>query len=318
MKYALLVYSDQSTWEALDEEEAARQRAESMPRWLALFEEMGKADPGVGRKGARGGARGEGRAGRGRRARRHRRPVRRDEGADRRPLRDRSPRPRRGDPHRRRSFPRQSMARWRSGRSSSGDSGARGHLPRGMASCRRQSSPASSATSRSPRTRCRTRSRRRSSGGRVTACLAHPGAWIVATARNGAIDRIRRERTFARKAELLARLEDVPAEEDADVSSIPDERLALLFTCCHPALALDARVALTLREVGRAGDTRDRTRVPRLGGDARPTARPREAPSPRDRDSLPRPAGPPPPRADPGRASRPLPRLQRGVRGNGG
>jgi RNA polymerase sigma-70 factor, ECF subfamily len=77
-----------------------------------------------------------------------------------------------------------------------------------------------------------------------------PGAWIVATARNGAIDRIRRERTFARKAELLARLEDVPAEVDADVSSIPDERLALLFTCCHPALAVEARVALTLREVG--------------------------------------------------------------------
>ena len=77
-----------------------------------------------------------------------------------------------------------------------------------------------------------------------------PGAWIVATARNGAIDRIRRERTFARKAELLARLEAVPAEEDADVSAIPDERLALLFTCCHPALAVDARIALTLREVG--------------------------------------------------------------------
>jgi RNA polymerase sigma-70 factor, ECF subfamily len=72
----------------------------------------------------------------------------------------------------------------------------------------------------------------------------------VATARNGAIDRIRRERTFARKAELLARLEAVPAEEDADVSMIPDERLALLFTCCHPALAVDARIALTLREVG--------------------------------------------------------------------
>ncbi len=76
-----------------------------------------------------------------------------------------------------------------------------------------------------------------------------PGAWIVATARNGAIDRIRRERTFARKAELLARLEAVPADEEADVSSIPDERLALLFTCCHPALAVDARIALTLREV---------------------------------------------------------------------
>ena len=76
-----------------------------------------------------------------------------------------------------------------------------------------------------------------------------PGAWIIATARNGAIDRIRREQTFARKAELLARLEDVPGDEQGDVTSIPDERLALLFTCCHPALAVEARIALTLREV---------------------------------------------------------------------
>lgn len=76
-----------------------------------------------------------------------------------------------------------------------------------------------------------------------------PGAWIVATARNRAIDRIRRERTFARKAELLARLEEVPVDEEDDLSSIPDERLALLFTCCHPALAVEARIALTLREV---------------------------------------------------------------------
>ncbi len=77
-----------------------------------------------------------------------------------------------------------------------------------------------------------------------------PGAWILATARNGAIDRIRRDKTFARKAELLVRLDEVPGDEEADVSSIPDERLALLFTCCHPALAVEARVALTLREVG--------------------------------------------------------------------
>jgi RNA polymerase sigma-70 factor (ECF subfamily) len=77
---------------------------------------------------------------------------------------------------------------------------------------------------------------------------SNPGAWLVTTARNRAIDRIRREQTFARKAELLARLEQLPAEED-DVSSIPDDRLALVFTCCHPALAADARVALTLREV---------------------------------------------------------------------
>ena len=68
----------------------------------------------------------------------------------------------------------------------------------------------------------------------------------MATARNGAIDKIRRERTFARKAELLARLEAVPAEEDADVSTIPDERLALLFTCCHPALAPGERKKITL------------------------------------------------------------------------
>jgi RNA polymerase sigma-70 factor (ECF subfamily) len=78
----------------------------------------------------------------------------------------------------------------------------------------------------------------------------NPSAWIVATARNRAIDRIRRERTLARKTELLARLEELRTEEEDDVSSIPDERLSLVFTCCHPALAPEARVALTLREVG--------------------------------------------------------------------
>ena len=77
---------------------------------------------------------------------------------------------------------------------------------------------------------------------------ANPGAWIVTAARNRAIDRIRREQTLARKTELLARLESLPAEE-SDLSAIPDDRLALVFTCCHPALAADARVALTLREV---------------------------------------------------------------------
>ena len=76
----------------------------------------------------------------------------------------------------------------------------------------------------------------------------NPGAWIVTTARNRAIDRLRRDRVFQRKVELLARLEELPAEED-DVSAIPDERLALVFTCCHPALAAESRVALTLREV---------------------------------------------------------------------
>jgi RNA polymerase sigma-70 factor, ECF subfamily len=71
----------------------------------------------------------------------------------------------------------------------------------------------------------------------------------VTTARNRAIDRIRRDRTLAAKVRLL----DVPqtTEDDlVDESTIPDERLELLFTCCHPALALDAQVALTLRTLG--------------------------------------------------------------------
>jgi RNA polymerase sigma-70 factor (ECF subfamily) len=75
----------------------------------------------------------------------------------------------------------------------------------------------------------------------------NPGAWIVATARNGAIDRIRREQTLARKTELLARAAAIPDDEEA---TIPDERLELIFACCHPALAADAQVALTLSLVG--------------------------------------------------------------------
>jgi RNA polymerase sigma-70 factor, ECF subfamily len=81
---------------------------------------------------------------------------------------------------------------------------------------------------------------------------ANPGAWIVATARNRAIDRIRRQKNLERKTELLARLEELTVTDDdqADEPTIPDERLSLIFTCCHPALAADARVALTLRTLG--------------------------------------------------------------------
>jgi RNA polymerase sigma-70 factor, ECF subfamily len=77
---------------------------------------------------------------------------------------------------------------------------------------------------------------------------ANPRAWLVTTARNRAIDRIRRDRTLAAKTRLL----DVPeaTEDEVDETIIPDERLELLFTCCHPALALDAQVALTLRTLG--------------------------------------------------------------------
>jgi RNA polymerase sigma-70 factor (ECF subfamily) len=75
----------------------------------------------------------------------------------------------------------------------------------------------------------------------------NPGAWIVTTARNAAIDRIRREQTLTRKTELLARADGLPDDEEA---VIPDERLELIFACCHPALAPEAQVALTLSLVG--------------------------------------------------------------------
>ncbi len=77
---------------------------------------------------------------------------------------------------------------------------------------------------------------------------SNPGVWLVTTARNRAIDRIRRDRTLAAKTRLL----EVPeATEDAvDDTTVPDERLELVFTCCHPALAVDAQVALTLRTLG--------------------------------------------------------------------
>jgi RNA polymerase sigma-70 factor (ECF subfamily) len=70
----------------------------------------------------------------------------------------------------------------------------------------------------------------------------------VTTARNRAIDRIRRERTLAAKTKLLEAPE--AREEIVDEATIPDERLELIFTCCHPALAIDAQVALTLRTLG--------------------------------------------------------------------
>jgi RNA polymerase sigma-70 factor (ECF subfamily) len=89
---------------------------------------------------------------------------------------------------------------------------------------------------------------------------ANPGAWITTTARNRAIDRLRRRRVLAEKEELLRRevaIEDElraidpEAGMDGDrMSPIVDDRLRLIFTCCHPALPMDGRVALTLRTLG--------------------------------------------------------------------
>ena len=77
---------------------------------------------------------------------------------------------------------------------------------------------------------------------------SNPRAWLTTTARNRAIDRIRRDRTHAEKLRQL----DVPktTEDEVDETTIPDERLELVFTCCHPALATEAQVALTLRTLG--------------------------------------------------------------------
>ena len=87
----------------------------------------------------------------------------------------------------------------------------------------------------------------------------NPGAWITTTARNRAIDRIRRNRVFAEKAALVARdvAFDASARQGAllaavedEMHPIPDDQLRLIFTCCHPALAPESAVALTLRTLG--------------------------------------------------------------------
>jgi RNA polymerase sigma-70 factor (ECF subfamily) len=82
-----------------------------------------------------------------------------------------------------------------------------------------------------------------------------PGAWLMTVARNGAIDRLRRSRTYRAKVEELAVMatretgtsDDAEPDANADDGGVADERLRLIFTCCHPALAMEARVALTLR-----------------------------------------------------------------------
>ena len=82
---------------------------------------------------------------------------------------------------------------------------------------------------------------------------ANPGAWLTVTARNRAIDRIRRERTLTvktRQLEALWTTVNEPGPEPDTDTVIEDERLELIFTCCHPALALEGQVALTLRALG--------------------------------------------------------------------
>jgi RNA polymerase sigma-70 factor, ECF subfamily len=79
----------------------------------------------------------------------------------------------------------------------------------------------------------------------------NPVGWLITTARNHAIDRIRRQQVLVDKTRLLARDLEVGSEAPMpDAGTFPDERLELIFTCCHPALSLEAQVALTLRALG--------------------------------------------------------------------
>ena len=77
---------------------------------------------------------------------------------------------------------------------------------------------------------------------------SNPGAWLITTARNRAINRIKRDRTLVRKLPLL--VAEKAVEETMNATTFPDERLELIFTCCHPALSVEAQVALTLRTLG--------------------------------------------------------------------
>jgi RNA polymerase sigma-70 factor, ECF subfamily len=143
----------------------------------------------------------------------------------------------------------------------------------------------------------------------------NPGAWITRAARNKAIDRLRREKTLRAKTEVLADLAALAAEpeEDETESTISDERLRLMFTCCHPALSMESRVALTLRtlgglstrEIARAFLSSEPTIAQRL---VRAKRKIKDAATP-----LPRSPRPSAARATGRRAGRRLPDLQRGL-----
>ena len=116
-----------------------------------------------------------------------------------------------------------------------------------------------------------------------------PAAWLYTVARNRAIDRLRHLRTAEEKLEQLGAVVesgsvDAPDPVPDTLAELGDERLALLFTCCHPALAPEARVALTLQAVGGLTGRRDRAGVPRARRDDVAAPGARQAQDPRRRN----------------------------------
>ena len=146
-----------------------------------------------------------------------------------------------------------------------------------------------------------------------------PGAWLLTTARRRALDRLRRARRAAARGDALAYEAELGAmdgsPESMDPEAIPDDRLRLIFTCCHPGLPADSRVALTLRLVGGLSTGGDRPRVPRVRADDRPAPRAREAGDPRPPPALRGAPGGRSDRAPARRARGGLSHLQRGLCG---
>ena len=131
----------------------------------------------------------------------------------------------------------------------------------------------------------------------------NPGAWLTTTARNRALDRLRRAHDGRGQAAGGRRCCPAPTSPHDDDSGVEDDRLRLIFTCCHPALSVDAQVALTLRTLGGPDDGRDRARVPRARTDDGAAPRARQAQDPQRGDPVPRAARAPAARANAARCS---------------
>ena len=255
----------------------------------------------------------------------HRRPVRRDQGAARRLLDHRGRRPGRRAGVGRQGHGRLPGARSRCalpGRAGGvasvtrrGDRHGRAGLPRGVRPGGRDPDP--------PLRRHR---RRRGGGpgrvrwsppsaGRRRACRPTPAAWIVTTARNRAIDRFRRESSrYDRYVQAAPARAGRRGDRGRPVS---DDRLRLIFTCCHPALAPRGAGRADAAAAGRAADPRDRPRLPRARGDHGPAAGAGQEQDPRREHPVPHPRRRRADRPAAPRALRRLPDLQRGLHGVG-